>query len=188
MKSTTFHVALSILGLAVISMPASAQISTLESAPEQLKESRPERPTELRGNIRALPIALLFTGMDANRDKRVTRAEAQAGIEIDWRSLSPSITNKIGAFKIQDWAVQTLGSKEARPTRLSFDRNLDNQVSGDEFADRLLTAFDKLDSDSDGALSRAELVFVSAPQIIREERSRSRTSDRQSRGEQTRRR
>lgn len=175
MKPTTLYRLLALLSVSALTVSTSAQITTIETSIEEISEPRNELPTELRGDIRALPIALMFTAMDTNRDKRVTRAEARTGIEADWQSLSPSITNKIGAFKIQDWAEQTLGSKDARPSRLSFDRNLDNQVSGDEFSERLLAAFDKLDSDKDGALSRAELVFISAPQIIREERVRRET-------------
>lgn len=159
---------LALMALASLYLPQGALAQSAET--EEIDNAERRKPEQIRGEIQARPIALMFAGMDVNRDKRVTREEAATAISADWLSLSPSMTNKIGAFKIQDWALETLGSAEARPSRISFDRNLDNQVSGDEFEHRLLSAFDTMDEDKDGVLTRAELVYLSAARIRREER------------------
>ncbi len=159
--------ALCILALAPL---AHAQLGT---PAEDLGSDKDRGPAEIRGTVQARPIALFFAGLDANRDKSVSAAELAAGIDADWRALKPSVTGKVGAFKIEDWALQTLGSREAYPTRLSFDSNLDNQVSADEFKNRLTLSFTEMDEDKDGRLTREELVYIAAPRIVRKEARRS---------------
>ncbi len=148
---------------------------------EDLEIERQDGPAEIRGQVRARPIALFFAGIDSSGDKIVSRAELQAGIAREWRMLKPSISGKIGAFKMEDWALATLGARDAYPSRLSFDSNLDNQVSQEEFTSRLTRSFDALDENGDGRLSRAELVFMAAPQIVRKEARREEQPRRQQR-------
>ncbi len=180
------------LTIFALALPAAAQIETtveeLVSTGEDSLSSGADRPAEISGNVRALPIALLFTGMDINRDKRVTRNEVITEIPREWQSLKPSFTNKVSAFKLIEWSKSALGSEDALPSRLSFDRNLDNQVSAEEFSERLLADFDRMDENGDGVLTREELIFVAAPRIIREDRHRPSRAERMQRQERGQRR
>lgn len=171
-----------ILTIAVLALVPAAQ-AQVNDGPDVLELDKPEGPAEIRGVVQAQPIALFFAGLDTNRDKVVTRLELSQGIAADWAALKPSVTNKVGAFKMEDWALETLGSREAYPTRLSFDSNLDNQVSADEFANRLNRTFDDRDKNDDGRLTREELVSIVAPRIVRKE---ARSSSRDNRREQER--
>ena len=156
-----------------ISVFAPLSHAQLGTAPEDLGGDKDRKPAEIRGTVQARPVALFFAGLDSNRDKAVSQAELMAGIDADWKALKPSVTGKVGAFKIEDWALSTLGSREAYPTRLSFDSNLDNQVSEDEFRDRLMRTFDDMDTDENGRLTREELIYIAAPRIVRKEARRS---------------
>ena len=148
--------------------PVSASAQAVETTPYGEAESTPEfdRPdsrralAELRGTVQARPISLLFTSMDRNFDKSVTRDEVLNGITAEWSQMEPSISGKVNAIKFSIWIEQTLGSPESLPSRLSFDADLDNQVSRDEFSSRILASFDGLDADKDNILSRSELVYV----------------------------
>lgn len=157
-----------------------AAYAQLGEAVEDL-DTKDRGPAEIRGTIQAQPIALFFTGLDTDHDKIVTRAELDLGMDADWRAMEPSVTGKVGAFKIEDWALSTLGSRDAYPTRLSFDSNLDNQVSAAEFKNRLVRTFDDMDEDGNGQLSRAELIFIAAPRIIRQEGRREQAERRPAR-------
>lgn len=144
----------------------SAQVVQTSSFGDPEKTPGFDRPNpreslaELRGTIQARPVSLLFTGMDTDFNKAVSRAELSAGIDREWKAMQPSFSQKVSAIKFSRWAEQTLGSTEALPSRLSFDSDLDNQITKDEFSARLIASFDALDGDDDAMLSRAELVFT----------------------------
>lgn len=131
-----------------------------ESTPEFDKPDSRKALAELRGTIQARPISLVFTSMDRDFNKSVTRQEVLSGITAEWAQMEPSVSNKVSAIKFSIWAERTLGSTESLPSRLSFDADLDNQVSRDEFLSRILASFDGLDTNNDNALTRDELVFV----------------------------
>lgn len=115
-----------------------------------------DRDGPVGAQVIAQPISLYFAGLDSNQDKRVTRAELTAGLDQDWQRFDrpPS------AVPFSNWALSAFGSKTARPSFISFDTDLDGTVTEDEFVARLTDAFDRLDQDDDGVLTREELITV----------------------------
>lgn len=176
-----------VLPLAATAQSETVRVSTPASEAEDLIVNDRRKPAKLNGTVQARPISLLFTSMDANRDKLVSRVEVESALPAEWKSLQPSFNNKVSALKLTAWAKATLGSADSLPSRLSFDSNLDNQVSEEEFVTRILSDFDRMDEDDDGQLSRAELVFVSAPRIVRDENRRQERQRREPRQQERRR-
>ncbi|HEY4368539.1 MAG TPA: hypothetical protein VGN07_14980 [Steroidobacteraceae bacterium] len=79
-----------------------------------------------------------FEAMDADHDGKVTAAEINAGH---------------GAERIA-WANKPMSAADKIKT---FDRNNDGALSAKEYADGSQAMFNKLDTDSDGYLSAAEM-------------------------------
>lgn len=105
----------------------------------------------------AKPIALLFASMDENEDRFIDGGELAAGIEREWSSLQTE--RAVGALDYSEWSLASLGSPDALPSFVSFDRDLNGGLSALEFEDRLRAEFVDLDSNLDGVLSRSELIF-----------------------------
>ncbi|MEZ6010602.1 MAG: EF-hand domain-containing protein [Hyphomonas sp.] len=112
----------------------------------------------LDGGRVARPVALLFAGMDTDRDYIIAQDELAAGIVREWASLPQSAQGNVPAIAIADWAGTVLGDPEALPNHLAFDVNLDGQVNETEFRTRLADEFAQLDHDHDGRLTRAEML------------------------------
>ncbi len=105
----------------------------------------------------AQPVTLLFAGMDQNQDLRIEGEELLAGINREWIRLSSAPS--IGALEFGRWAESALGSADALPSFISFDRDLNGRLTELEFDDRLRAEFADLDKNKDGVLERTELVF-----------------------------
>ncbi len=128
--------------------------------------AKADRGGSYQGGIIARPIAILLTGMDANGDYQVSNAELAEGVEIEWANLSRGKPGKVSAIELADWAKQVMGSAEAMPNSISFDTDLNAQITELEFGDRLRAEFALLDKDKDWNLTRAELVSrLPAPNI-----------------------
>lgn len=112
----------------------------------------------LDGGRVARPVALLFAGMDTDRDYIIAQDELAAAIVREWASLPQGAQGNVPAIAIADWAGTVLGDPEALPNHLAFDVNLDGQVSETEFRTRLTGEFAQLDRDHDGRLTRAEML------------------------------
>ena len=107
------------------------------------------------------PIAALFIGMDTNQDKIVSTKEMKLGAQSEWASFD----RKPSATYFAQWSVNTLGSTDARPTFMSFDRDFSGTITQSEFTNQLEQEFDRLDKDGDGSLQRSELIVAfAAPQ------------------------
>ena len=143
-------------------------VSACASAPNQKggpDESRSAKQagTQQDGKRRARrsgtfvkPIGLLFTSMDSNRNSLVSRSELNAGIASEWRSFS---TNP-GAIAYNQWSLENLGSADAQPTFMSFDKNFDGNLSQEEFSNHLEQSFLRMDSNNDGQLERSEMIVA----------------------------
>lgn len=99
--------------------------------------------------------ALLWVSFDADRDYITSRAEAAAGLDEEWTraggvALSP--------LDFEAWARRALAGPDLAPFRLEFDRNMDNQITREEFDAALMARFSEHDRDGDGQLRRGELV------------------------------
>ncbi|WP_371397024.1 hypothetical protein [Fretibacter rubidus] len=107
------------------------------------------------------PIAALFVSMDTNNDRMTSRAELESGTEQEWAGFDrpPS------AVYFAPWVRQNLGSVDASPNFMSFDRDFNGVVTEQEFTEGLSQEFDKLDKNRDGQLTRSEMIVAfAAPQ------------------------
>lgn len=118
--------------------------------------------------LAAKPVGLLFVSMDNNGDTRVEPAELLTGIDREWERLS--LPGATGALAFGQWSTSVLGSQDALPSFIAFDRDLDGVVSQTEFDLYLRQEFSALDTNGDGTLERSELVFrVTRPRQSRKD-------------------
>lgn len=159
---------------------ASLLLSACASGPDR----RPQRGEGRSGGepsfegYAAKPIALLFAGMDTNGDLQTSGAELIDGIAIEWTRIASKPA--IGALEFGTWAEIALGSREALPSFISFDRDLNGRLSELEFDDRMRAEFAQLDKNTDGVLERSELAF----RIARQNRDQQGGQQQQQRGGQ----
>ncbi len=102
------------------------------------------------------PEALLFLEFDADRDRRIERAELQRGIDASWADLAKGGAT-IGQIALRDWLDRALGTDEFDFSPVFFDSNLDGRIDKAEFTNGLSSRFTALDRDNDAVLTRAEL-------------------------------
>lgn len=102
------------------------------------------------------PTAALFTAMDANGDKKVSSSELQAGTLAEWNRFG----SRPSATYFAQWSIANLGSTDAMPTFMSFDRDFNGVVSEEEFSNQLDREFKRLDKNRDGMLERSELIVA----------------------------
>ena len=162
----------SVIGLAAAS-PALAQPAP---APSQSADAIPTTRAEV---IKMLDAR--FTAIDANHDGVLAPAELQA-IEAQviqnqqaeiaaavQRAFTKLDTNKDGRLSIEEYGAAA-PKVVASPTDnaaelvklLDVDRN--GKISSDEFKQRTLVGFDKLDANKDGTVTPAERAKAVAPQ------------------------
>ena len=114
---------------------------------------------DLQGKQVAAPVGLLFAGMDENRDVKISSDEIRLGgkelftiSDLDGdAALTPT---EFGTF-----SETHLGGSYSSPSRMQFDRNLDQKISLAEFQDTLEIFHKKLDENGDGQLVRSEMVM-----------------------------
>jgi hypothetical protein len=106
--------------------------------------------------------ALLLSGFDSDGDLRITRAEITAGEAREFTRADTDRNGSIGPLEFQNWAVAALGPNS--PFRLDFDRNVDNEITTQEFTDEINARADDYDKDKDGVIVRGDLV-KEAPQM-----------------------
>ena len=134
-------------------------LSACASQPDRPSPERGERGDrqQARGSGTFMqPISALFVGMDSNRDKIVSSAELQTGITNEWSSFdrNPSATY------FAEWSNKTLGSTDAMPNFLSFDKDFSGVISKDEFTDQLTLHFNRMDKNKDGNVDRSEMLIA----------------------------
>ena len=66
----------------------------------------------------------------------------------------------ISPFELEDWRESALGSLDAPPGNLSFDRDYDQRITKNEFNKTLISIFESGDKNNDGILKFSELVDV----------------------------
>ena len=151
---------LSALALAAASLTLSACASKPERRGPPQDRGKSERPAKSSGTFMQ-PIAALFIGMDTNQDNVVSTSEMELGAKSEWASFD----RKPSATYFAQWSVNTLGSTDARPTFMSFDRDFSGTITQSEFTDQLEQEFQRLDKNRDGSLERSEMIVAfAAPQ------------------------
>jgi uncharacterized membrane protein YgcG len=118
----------------------------------------PRRMPMAAGGKMARPAALLFVGMDADRDLVVTTAELTDGLAVEWKRADRDGNGALSAFEMADWCAAVLGDADAAPGRLSLDADVDGQVTHAEFDAGIRREFAAFDRNGDGRLERAELL------------------------------
>lgn len=181
--------------LCAISTTAIAADPVLEN--EELVEELPNKKLERRGKRIKGPItsvgagAMLFATFDTNTDYNINQIEFAAGRTQAFNAADKDNSGSLSLFELEDWREAALGSLDAAPGNLAFDKDYDQRVSRAEFDYALGYVFKAGDKNKDGVLAFSELVKVfempRRPAIEQEEDPVERIN-RQSRNDQQRRR
>lgn len=147
--------ALNVLIAALIAGSLTACASDPEPAPSPHAQTTLK---DLQGAAIASPIGLVFAAMDANGDTLVQAEEVDAAAPGLFATGDANTDGVITPLEFNTWSHTHLGSTYAKPGRLDFDRNQDNQIDPLEFAMVMAGIHDRLDRDKNGALERAELL------------------------------
>ncbi len=113
---------------------------------------------DLNGSQIAMPVGLLLTSMDIDRDTQVSRTEVRDGVAESFNASDTDQDGYLSPIEFEDWSRTYLGSEYTTPGRLHFDRDQDARVSLREFATTFDGLHQRLDTDRDGALVRGELL------------------------------
>ncbi|MGE0829481.1 MAG: hypothetical protein AB7O04_09035 [Hyphomonadaceae bacterium] len=99
--------------------------------------------------------ALLWVSFDLDADYITTRAEAEFGVA---RELARAGRAPLTPIAFEDWSRRAIAAPDMSPFRLEFDRNVDGQITAEEFTAALMGRFQEHDANHDAQLTRAELV------------------------------
>lgn len=142
-----------ILLVSAISLSACATKPDRRGPPSD-REGR-QGPTKSSGTFMQ-PTAALFTSMDSNGDKKVSTIELQTGTQAEWSRFG----SRPSATYFAQWSIANLGSTDAMPTFMSFDRDFNGVVSEEEFSAQLEREFQRLDKNQDSMLERSEMTVA----------------------------
>lgn len=192
---TLFKMLFTAILLCAVSTPVMATDPLLED--EELIEELPNKKLERRGERIKGPItsvgagAMLFASFDTNSDYKVNEVEFTAGRTQAFNAADKDNSKALSLFELEDWREAALGSLDAAPGNLAFDKDYDQRITRAEFDHALGYVFKAGDKNKDGILAFFELVNVfempRRPVIEKEEDSIERINQ-QSRREQQRRR
>lgn len=104
------------------------------------------------------PIGAFFIGMDSNQDKVVSTSELRVGTQSEWAGFD----RKPSATYFAQWSISNLGSTDAMPTFMSFDKDFSGTITESEFSNQLEQEFQRLDKNRDGNLERSEMIVAFA--------------------------
>ena len=180
--------------LCAISTAAIAADPVLEE--ENLIEELPNKKLERRGKRMKGPItsvgagAMLFASFDTNTDYSINQIEFAAGRTQAFNAADKDNSKTLSLFELEDWREAALGSLDAAPGNLAFDKDYDQRISRAEFDHALGFIFNVNDKNDDGALDFSELVnvFEMPRRPIIEEENPIERINRKSRNDQQRRR
>ncbi|MFZ4121933.1 MAG: EF-hand domain-containing protein [Caulobacterales bacterium] len=112
--------------------------------------------------------ALLIVEADADNSRDTSRAEFEAALVAGFAQADSDANTTLSPIEWQAWSRAVMGADLVGPFRLEIDRNVDNQITQQEFTDELTARFDRYDVDQSGTLSRAELVRSFEPRSATE--------------------
>ena len=161
---TTYSFTKAVLASAIITTvfsSASAQETTpddIEQLPNKKLEERGER---IRGPITSIAAgALLFASYDKNADYLIDADEFSKGQAASFQSADSDKSGTLSLFELEDWRKAALGSLDAAPGNLSFDKDYDQRVTATEFKSALKYVYNVNDKDADNQLSFEEMIRV----------------------------
>ena len=130
----------------------------VETLPDKKLERRGER---VSGPITAISAgALVFAGFDANADYKINSTELASGLAKAFTSADKDASTTLSLFELEDWRKAALGSLDAAPGTLAFDKDYDQRVTRAEFDHAMTFVFKTGDKNEDGVLELKELVKV----------------------------
>lgn len=113
----------------------------------------------------AEPLAVAVAGFDADGDGLTTRAEYDAALVRTFAAADRDRDEALGYIEYSGWAQTWLGSQSALPGPFAIDADGNDRLSRAEFLDEFGRQYQRLDRDSDGAISHAELLTVRNPRM-----------------------
>ena len=129
-----------------------------ETLPNKKLEERGER---IRGPITAISAAgLLFASFDENADYLVDKNEFADGQALSFTTADRDQNGTLSLFELADWRKLALGSLDAAPANLAFDKDYDQRVTKDEFHNALNYVYNVSDKDGNSVLSFEEMIRV----------------------------
>jgi len=155
--------------LAHISAAALIALAFAESAAAQdnnAPELIPDKKLEQRGQRISGPITsitaagLLFASFDKNGDYQTNGNELSQGIAVSFKTADRDQSGTVSMFELEDWRQIALGSLDAAPGNISFDKDYDQRVTPAEFNHALNYVFNAQDKNKDGTLTFEEMVRV----------------------------
>jgi len=164
---------------------------------EELLEELPNKKLERRGERIKGPItsvgagAMLFASFDTNADYNINQAEFAVGKTQSFKAADTDNSKSLSLFELEDWREAALGSLDAAPGNLAFDKDYDQRITRAEFDHALGYVFKAGDKNEDGTLAFSELVKVfEMPRrpVIEKEEDPIERINRQARRDQQRRR
>lgn len=130
----------------------------LETLPNKKLERRGER---IKGPITSIGAGgMLFASFDKDSDYRVTQIEFTSGLSTAFKAADKDLSKTLSLFELEDWRKAALGSLDAAPGNLAFDKDYDQRVTRSEFDHALGFVFKAGDKNNDGILEFSELVKV----------------------------
>lgn len=130
----------------------------LETLPNKKLERRGER---IKGPITSIGAGgMLFASFDKDSDYRVTQTEFTSGLSTAFKAADKDLSKTLSLFELEDWRKAALGSLDAAPGNLAFDKDYDQRVTRSEFDHALGFVFKAGDKNNDGILEFSELVKV----------------------------
>ena len=161
---TTYSFTKAVLTFAVISAIPSVALGqeTRSNVPEQLPNKKlEERGERIRGPITSIAAgALLFASYDKNADYLIDADEFSKGQAASFQSADSDKSGTLSLFELEDWRKAALGSLDAAPGNLSFDKDYDQRVTASEFKSALKYVYNVNDKDADNQLSFEEMIRV----------------------------
>ncbi len=161
---TTYSFTKAVLTFAVISAIPSVALGqeTRSNVPEQLPNKKlEERGERIRGPITSIAAgALLFASYDKNADYLIDADEFSKGQAASFQSADSDKSGTLSLFELEDWRKAALGSLDAAPGNLSFDKDYDQRVTVSEFKSALKYVYNVNDKDADNQLSFEEMIRV----------------------------
>ena len=130
----------------------------VELLPNKKLEKRGER---ISGPITSISAAgLLFASFDKNSDYIIDALELSKGQAASFKIADKDKSGSITLFELEDWRKAALGSLDAPPGNISFDKDYDQRVTKAEFEHALSYVFAAKDQNEDGKLSFEEMTRV----------------------------
>ena len=145
------------IALAVLALTSC--VSSPESPSSRPVSASPTRTLQdLNGSQIVLPLGLFLTGLDVDRDTRISRTEIRDGAAESFAKSDTDESAHLSPIEFSNWSQTNFGTEESVPGRLHFDLDQDGLISLSEFDATFDLIFQRLDTNRDGALERVELL------------------------------